>query len=487
MSGKPPSPPVTRAAGAAPATKDDIEAVHAARTKLETDISSLNSGLQSVRGDVSSLRSSVAVISEKLDQMMVRGIPTGPPAPATADTLSSGADNSNPSVQATSEPPTPTLAAPSGFWPRFPGGAVGTVASPPQASRHNKNIRLELSKAEFGDDEQYRHYTIKPEELGRFSGVPEDTALFIANIQAMRQTESNAGWERALLRAIPRTLTETARLWFASMVATERSAALATLDTFLAKLKSTFEPPQTIFRRQARDRYWDPDNEDVIRYSFIKVALMKTGWSSLSETDLVHEVMDGLPPSIAKLIQTPFRSEPTLLALRTELRIQETYWRLEHQRPLLRPETASSAVTDPPRHLSLLSASQKGDARAYIQSTDISTDWADSVPHAYSQATAQRGRASADNARPRGRSIRDDFDPTKLAMRIHPVTKKAMMTYTIPGTSPPRVMWCHRPCRTCQGDHFDFAHEHCEQHKVPSLFTAEESDEYPETVDESGN
>ncbi|KAE8207262.1 hypothetical protein CF319_g9615 [Tilletia indica] len=156
----------------------------------------------------------------------------------------------------------------------------------------------------------------------------------------------------------------------------------------------------------------------------------------MSEEELVNEVVDGLEPAVAKLIQAPFRNDPTLTALRHEMRIQETFWRKEflglHDR--------------------------------------IPTNDADRSSRGF---TVRVSSISFDSGRLRARNI---------SYRLHPDSKKRMMAYKIPGTN--RIMWCARACRSCGGDHFDFAHEHCVKHTVPTVNTLDvDEEDYPQTVD----
>ncbi|CAD6913477.1 unnamed protein product, partial [Tilletia controversa] len=139
--------------------------------------------------------------------------------------------------------------------------------------------------------------------------------------------------------------------------------------------------------------------------------------------------MEGIDPSISKLVQTPFRSDPTLSALRSELRMQETYWRAEYGRPLSRPATASSAA-GVPSYDSLVAPLSAPAASAFIAQ-------ADGQPGSHSaDAYPQAPRPNTVSSDPRrGRSIRSDFTPANLAIRMHPELKKMMMAYKIPDTT----------------------------------------------------
>ncbi|KAE8240147.1 hypothetical protein A4X13_0g7923, partial [Tilletia indica] len=371
-----------------PPTRDEFTALDAARAKLDTDIATIRSTVDGHTKEMANMNNNLDSILALLNR---QSSSTSVPSESTSSL----------SVRTSTVPESSTIPISS--------------SSDSQTNAPTPNPRP------LNTDDPGRHFNIKSEELGTFEGVPEDTALFLANIEAMRHTESDPGWDKALLRTIPRSLRGPARLWLASLTATERTATLKTLDAFISKIRANFKPPIGVIRQQARDRIWQPDTEGIIHYSFLKVALLKTGWPSMSEEELVNEVVDGLEPAVAKLIQTPFRNDPTPTALRHEMRIQETFWRKEYGRPLLPQGSSASSATIPP-HYSMV-ASHAGSsvyATAYPQTTQISA----------------RGDSPSASRRPR--SIRDDFEPANLSYRLHPDSKKRMMAYKIPGTN--RIM-----------------------------------------------
>ncbi|KAL9937338.1 hypothetical protein V8E36_003747, partial [Tilletia maclaganii] len=227
--------------------------------------------------------------------------------------------------------------------------------------------------------EKERYFTVKPVELGRYGGDPADTAHFIANVSAIRSAESNSGWDKAILRALPHTFYGPARLWFASMPDEERQSAPESLEALLTKIEKDFMS-QSVVHRQTQDRRRDSEAEDAVHHTLIETALLKTGFPSINEEGLVHEVADGINTSVAQLLQTPFRREPTptappcstppiLTALNTELRVQETYSRVEHNRPLPRPDTKPS-TTEVPRYANLTQPTGSAPA-AYIQTSEV--------------------------------------------------------------------------------------------------------------------
>ncbi|KAK0519630.1 hypothetical protein OC834_007316 [Tilletia horrida] len=462
-------------ADAAP-TRDEFSALDAARAKLDTDVADLRSVLHTHAEDIGQLRTKTVTINGKLDAIILKlgqlssasTVATASSVPSASSVLSRTPTASviaaNPSSIGTDTSPTSTVAP---GWDSVRAAAAGGPLTTAQPQDMDRRARLNDTNDNAPQDSG-RFFNIKPEELGMFDGVPEDTELFISDVEAIRASEPDGAWDKAVLRALPRTLRGPARLWFASLTATERSQALRSTEALLKLICDNFKPPPAVVRRQARDRHWQPEEEDLIYYSFVKAALLKTAWPSLKEEDLVNEVIEGIEPAIAKLLQVPHRDRPTLTALRNELRIQETYWRLEQRRPLVRgkdrPPSFGAGV--PAYDQLLSSAAPAATSAAYPQQ---SNSFARPLTNGF-----QHNR--------RGASIRDDFDPTRLAYRIQLEQKKRMMAYPVP--NPNRIMWCARPCRTCGGDHFDFAHDHCQSNVVPSLNNMEAEDEYPTTLDD---
>ncbi|KAE8240175.1 hypothetical protein A4X13_0g7912, partial [Tilletia indica] len=434
-------------------TREEFAALEIAHTKLDEDLGSIRSNLESQGSNIGELQTNVTALHIKFDKIMEEfrlfrsELTSAGPSPTPGVAVDTSSSSS----------------AQLGKWnsdeAAFPGRKVPVISSDARIQASSRN----------DTQEQPRSFTIKPDELGTFDGVPEDTALFLANIEAIRATESDPGWEKALLRALPRTLRGPARLWFASLTESERSSNLKSLTAFIAALGSTFKPSTNVVRQQARDRYWRPDEENLVHYSFVKAALLKIAWPKISDGELISDVIDGIEPAVAKLMQTPFRDGPTLTALRTEMRVQEIFWRKEFQRPLVR-SSSSSPAAGVPAYDSLTAPATTSLGSAFIAHSDATIS-------AYPQ-TAQPTPTGRRITNPRqGMSIRSDFTPANLSYRIHPELQKRMMAYQIPLTT--KVMWCTRPCDHCQGDHFGFAHDYCAKHKVANVLVVEADEDYP--------
>ncbi|CAD6890774.1 unnamed protein product, partial [Tilletia laevis] len=187
-------------------TRDEFAALDAARAKLDGDVSALRNSIDSNNSDIGSLKAEVGSLHSKFDELLNRlAHPvTTKTEPASTHTLASsttGASTASSTFDAASTPPSPVTPKWNSAEAAFRGGMT------PSSVSVGKNIRIQLPDAE----ESGRSFNIKPEELGFFHGVPEDTALFLSNIEAMRVSETDSGWDKAILRALPRTLRGPAR------------------------------------------------------------------------------------------------------------------------------------------------------------------------------------------------------------------------------------------------------------------------------------
>ncbi|KAK0519751.1 hypothetical protein OC842_007338, partial [Tilletia horrida] len=325
------------------------------------------------------------------------------------------------------------------------------------------------------------NFVVKPEELGRFDGTPEETELFIANLAAIYESEPEPTlrplWEQAILRALPRALHGHARLWFSTLDTASRSklTSLRGKDRgdkerdgsggWFGILRANFGATPTILRQQARQRTWDPDSETILHYSFAKVALLKTAWTQLEDKDCITDLVDGLPLEIRQVLRVPLlrdQKNERMSELRDELRVQESYWRERHNRPL-----QASADRD---NMSTSSGTPGYGTLLQPQRTS-------SAPTTYAQQPAAHPRAGSFSRSRRGKSIREDFDPKRLHYAPHPSTGRRTMAYKVPEVD--EIMWCNRPCRLCKGDHFDFAHDHCSSNVI---HTADVEEDYPVTT-----
>ncbi|CAD6899444.1 unnamed protein product [Tilletia controversa] len=276
------------------------------------------------------------------------------------------------------------------------------------------------TSASSGSGASAKVYTVKTEDTGTFDGTPENLELFLARVQAIRFAETDAGWDRAVLHAITLALRGRAAIWHSTLTDKQR-AGLCRIDYWFEALRENFSPQSTVVRQQARDRTWDPDHEDILGFVFAKIALLKVGFRNMTEEDVVQEIADRLPVDIQMLLRQPRERQPSLVRLREELRIQEVFWRIRHNRPLL---PSSAVETASP---SLVTGGQRTSSFAELV-----------VPAAHpvsAQASSDRRPFRGSVAQRRGKAYAEDFDPSLLGRGKSPRTgKENTPNYRVPGT-----------------------------------------------------
>ncbi|KAE8228099.1 hypothetical protein CF326_g6983 [Tilletia indica] len=432
------------AASAEDQPNDTLEATAASVRALGLRVDSFQGTLTEHGSDIVAIRRELSSTNDKLDILLSRIPPaderTSLPPPSTD--IGADAAASSPAHLSVSTSHNSAAAAARGApGARSRGDSIAFSTTPTETS-----TRLASEGSSFSNGRL--NLSIKPEELGRFDGTPEDTELFLSDVLAIYESEPDpanlAAWEKAILRALPRSLKGSARLWFSTLDRDTRSkmTTLQGKHGWFEKLRASFGATPAVVRQQARQRVWDPDHESALHFTFAKVALLKTAWKHLEDKDCITDIVDGLPLDLKPLLRVPLLRSPQIDELRDELRVQETYWRERKYRPLLNTsetEVSSSSAGGVPGYDTLLSLSVPAPTSSFVQGT--------SPP----QRTFTRSR--------RGKSIRDDFDPSRLGYGPHPNSGKRTMTYKVPDTD--ELMWCNRPCRHCRADHFDFAHEHC--------------------------
>ncbi|KAE8228110.1 hypothetical protein CF326_g6970 [Tilletia indica] len=299
-------------------------------------------------------------------------------------------------------------------------------------------------------------YNIKSDDISTFDGTPENLELFLARVQAVRFAENDASWDRAVLRAIPLALRGRAAIWHSTLTDRQRSN-LFRIDSWFEALRENFSPHPAIVRRQARERAWEYEVEDILGYVFAKVALLKVAYPGLKEGEVVQEVAERLPVEIQMLLRQPHEHQPSLVKFRAELRVQEVFWRVRYNRPLV---TAT------------------GEESESTPSKKRTSTFAELVaPSTLAMTPASPSFARGSVAQRRGKPYSEDFDPSRIGQGKSPRTGKDTMFYRVPDTAD--TIWCERPCRRCGANHFDFAHEHFTTRPQVRFAEEEEDDGYP--------
>ncbi|KAE8241240.1 hypothetical protein A4X13_0g7503 [Tilletia indica] len=493
----------------APWSRDLQAAVDTLRSEVHSRFGSVTSRLDETDNQLRAVRSDLALQYQNLVDLIRNPTSAAPgeqiPAPPATTAPPATAASPAPFITVTRPTPLqpPAPAAPQGSttpglgpapWSRGPAfkSAVADVSDDKSASAEpTLHLTTEPSSSPIVRMDQSgtitvsapgvpKGYTIKSSDIGTFDGTPEDLELFLARVEALNDSESDANWKQAVLRAMPLLLRGYAASWHQTLEPSKRRS-LTSLVNWFTELRSAFSADPTYMRQLARARAWQPDHEDIVGYIFDKTALLKAAFVGVPDSEVIFDVVERLPVSIRKLLRTPLASNASLVDLRNELRMQEQFWRAETGRPLVRTSTSpseSTSASKPPRYSSFA-----GPTPTSIGPTGIGVSSAPATTKSMTSAPPSASR------RPPGKSIAEDFDGSRLEYGIEPTSKKRMMRYRVPGTD--RVMWCQRPCRRCGSDHFDFAHDYCASHTIASINTAAADDQeefdYLVTMEEEVN
>ncbi|KAE8244675.1 hypothetical protein A4X13_0g6376 [Tilletia indica] len=378
---------------------DEFRALEESQASLRTTVESHGGMLQQQSDDLAELKRQAARQSEQFSRLerdlaeLVSFKRAEATAKVEADVTSSGsAAVSNPeSAGVATLPPSST-------------------PSKPEASASQTNTKT---------------YNIKSEDIGTFDGTPENLELWLARVQAIRFAENDAAWDRAVLRAIPLALRGRAAMWHSALTDPQR-AGLFKIDKWFEALRQNFSPQPAVVRIQARIRAWEPDLEDILSYALTKTALLKIGYPSMTEGDVVLEVSEKLPVEIQMLLQQPRQPSPSLEKLREELRIQEAFWRQKYGRPLRNPSVVGTEVrSESPRVVPFSQLLSPPAARPIMMAIEP----AQQTQRSRFQSVAQQ----------RGKEYDADFDPSRLGRGINPRTKNERMSYRVPDTT--RTIW----------------------------------------------
>ncbi|KAE8228325.1 hypothetical protein CF326_g6747 [Tilletia indica] len=432
-------------------TKDEFRALESAQATLGQ---TLNDQLATLRNkqtsDIEGVRAQIRSVSteqnSRLDEIqtsvntILSSLQLGPSASVTSSITAPPASQTPASIVPTVVPATSSSEAqttpsrPADMEPSSSTGGGATAAAVP-----TKQV-----------------YNIKSDDISTFDGTPENLELFLARVQAVRFAENDANWDRAVLRAIPLALRGRAAIWHSTLTDRQR-AGLFRIDAWFEALRENFSPHPSIVRRQARERAWEYEVEDILGYVFAKVALLKVAYPSLAEGEVVHEVAERLPVELQMLLRQPHERQPSLVKFRAELRVQEVFWRVHYNRPLRVVTAEESELPSAKKRTSTFAELITPSALAITPSPPSSTRG----------SVAQR----------RGKPYSEDFDPSRIGQGKSPRTGKDAMFYRVPDTT--ETIWCERPCRRCGANHFDFAHEHFTSRPQVRFIEEEEDDGYP--------
>ncbi|KAE8223477.1 hypothetical protein CF319_g3496 [Tilletia indica] len=314
-----------------------------------------------------------------------------------------------------------------------------------------------------------------PKHLGEFHGDPATLEDFIGRVHDIARMNPSRTWELAVRAAIPAALQDSAANWHKGLTDPE-IRSMASLSDYFKAMRKAFPVNRSALRKLAQGRKWDPHRETAMAYSFDKVKLLRQLYGrDADESNIVWETLEGLVPTLRATIRLP-RNNFTVEELRIELGDQEATWREATGIQIGdTPPSDSNSTSKPGSTSSMVATRSRSEARQSIPTSSA-------IPSGGTRiSTPAQNRPMGR----RGRPISEDFDPSRLGRGRDPESGKDLMFYRVPDST--TTMWCHRPCRQCGGDHFDFAHQHCVSQTTPSVQTVTADDyDYPVVEDEDG-
>ncbi|KAE8238725.1 hypothetical protein A4X13_0g8404 [Tilletia indica] len=294
----------------------------------------------------------------------------------------------------------------------------------------------------------------KPEYLPEYGGDPYKLDKFLTRVHDIIRNDPDPAWERAVLYALPIKLVHDAEEWHSGL-STAEVKSITRFDDLEAAMRIQFPMNRAEQRRLARERKWQPTEENAGTYYFAKLRVLRSAFGK-DQTDavLAQDIVDGLPATCRALIRLP-RSNVRLSDLRAEIGDWEPTWRELH--PQLARRSASSSQAAPP-------GSTSSPAKA------APTKQPASAGPPPSAAAAGTGGTS------RPLPLAATYDPA----RVIPAADGKPRRYRRPGDDV--VIELNRPCARCGQDHFGFEH----QHLIPAVRVMEGDDNtYPEVEGET--
>ncbi|KAK0518104.1 hypothetical protein OC842_007899 [Tilletia horrida] len=296
-----------------------------------------------------------------------------------------------------------------------------------------------------------RQMQCKTELLPKYRGVPAELEGFLSRVRDVLRTDESPEWEAAVVRTLTLVMEGDAAVWHEGLTK-EEAAQLKTVAGWERAMREAFPVNAAKLRKDARDLRWQPDKETAVTYYHKKLKLLRQAYGhDQREHTLVSDIQDGLPASMKYLLHLP-RDDPKLQDIRQAISDWEPTWR---------------DMYDHEHHGSALQPAHSAMARLVTPSMARSAS-APALPTPAARPPAASPSRAID-ARPP--SLAATYDPS----RITPATKDRPRTYRRPDRD--TVMTLNRPCARCQGDHFNFEHDHLHP---PQVRTMAGEDDYPE-------
>lgn len=253
---------------------------------------------------------------------------------------------------------------------------------------------------------------------------------WLAHLRTQLDLKEDFGYKNQVLQVASECLVGRAAAWWTAIGPRMRSILLSdyTLELWHQQIQVLCQSEEQT-RKDALGRSWKVDREECWDYLGDKAALFEELDSRDRPTGvaLISEILDGLPPSLARMCRSEFSPNPTVSDLTRELQILVPRWRkdlgpFDHDRSRLEPRTRDR-----------LPRSQPSRSRLAVPR-----------PSVVDSSTVDRPPLSTSYGR------------SRIGLQPHPLTKKPTRCYTKPNG---KTIFLSRNCSRCQDAHFDFEHE----------------------------
>lgn len=234
--------------------------------------------------------------------------------------------------------------------------------------------------------------------------------------------------QQAVARTIPRTFDGQARNWWNILSDSTKNSYMSNVYKFKDALEDEFSDSVGVAKDKAKNRTWRIGSEDIMTYYYDKMDLMVNANSgNHSDVEVCYEIREGLPIEFRPYIRTVLEKNPSTSRMRKELQSLENdflkMWKSSRTRmstPPLTPTSSFSPTSSPDSSISR------------------------------SPTSFRRSRSEP--------PLRESYDPARVGQAPGP-NGKMLRSYTLPSG---QVLLLNRTCRVnnCNGNHFDFEHDH---------------------------
>ncbi|PWN20521.1 hypothetical protein BCV69DRAFT_299640, partial [Microstroma glucosiphilum] len=267
----------------------------------------------------------------------------------------------------------------------------------------------------------------KAKEIGLFDGKPENLDQWICRVQGFYNQKVDPAWREPLVEALPKCMTGYADSWLNMQSTAFRMDNLSTFEGWVKTLRTAFRGDFARKQMEAHMRAWQYRDEPSLGYFLDKTRRMSAVYSDREIDSFLTDVWLGLPDDFKPMIRAHITKPLRATTMMDELQMFEHAWRAQD------PKNRSLRVTptmNPTQEVTVSAPSTR--------SVDVSV-------------SPTKTRDSPSLVQRQRESLKATFNPANL------FNENGKLKYRRPDGV---VITRDRPCSTCGGQHFDFAHDH---------------------------